>query len=392
MESIVNVARGYVRFEVSGARPEHLLNLMAAQGIVFWGATPSDDYVFRFTARRADAAKISPLAARAFCTVRQRRAGGAPELAFRLRKRYTLFLGLAAVLATLFWSSLHIWDIEVYGNETISRAEILNALEECGVGIGSFWPDFIPDNVRSRALARLPELSFLAVNVHGSRAEVIVREGIAKPDIVVEKAPSDIVAGSAGIITDMRIYRGVSAVKAGQTVIPGDVLVSGEVISPFAGPRQVHAMADVEARTWYAMTAARPVTAARKLYTGAEWSHYSLKIGREKINFYSDSGTGDTLCDKIVTEHRLSIGGLFTLPLTLVSERVVEYEIAEAELDMSAARVDLENGLLRTLEEHLGENGTIEQYAFTAAEKNGLLTVSLHAECVENIAVQREIK
>ena len=392
MESLINIARGYARFEVTGARPEGLLNLMSAQGIDFWKMGPITDYKLTFTVRRADAKRIPPLAARVMCTLDASSRHGAPELAYKLRKRYTLMFGFFAVLFLLVWSSFHIWDIEVTGNETVSSVRILNALEECGIGIGSYWPDFVPDIIRSEVLVRVPELAYLTVNVRGSRAEVIVRERIPTPELVQEKIPTDVVAAKAGIITNMSVYRGAPATEVGKAVMPGEKLVSGEVVSPYAGSDFVHAMADVRALTYYELTAVRPLVTERKSYTGADDTRHMLKIGQQRINFYSHGGNEDALYDKIIEERPLSIAGLFTLPLTLVTERRSEYEIVLQELVARTARGEMEEELLSTLARELGEDGELISWGFTALERDGKLTVTLHAQCEENIAVIREIK
>ena len=390
MESIVNSARGYARFDITGAKPENLLNLMSSQGIIFWRVKPIADYRLRFTARRADAEKVRCLALKSLCTVNEVSMHGVPEFAVKLRKRYTLLLGFAAFLMLLLFSSFHIWDIEVYGNENVSRACILNALEECGVGIGSYWPDFVPDNIRSEALVRVPKLSYLTVNVYGSRAEVIVRERVEAPKPVQEKMPTDVIAKKAGIITRMNVYRGCALTQIGQTVLQGEILVGSEVTGLLAAPRLVHAMADVEARTWYELIAVRLLETEQKIYTGSDKTHYSLKIGEKRINFFPGSRIDSALYDKIIEERSLSVAGLFTLPTTLVVERSSGYEIVRAQLDAKTARGGMEEKLLSALEERLGDGGECVQTYFTALERDGKLMVTMYAECVENIAVLRE--
>ena len=392
MESIVSTLRGYARFDITGAKPERLLNLMSSRGIIFWKASPITDYRLSFTTSRADAKKIRQLASKSLCTVNKMTVHGVPELASKLRQRYTLLLGFAALMMALLFSAFHIWDIEIYGNENVSRARILNALEECGVGIGSYWPDFVIDNIRSEVLVRVPELSYLTVNVYGSRAEIIVRERVKAPELVQEKMPVNVVAKKAGIITRMSVYRGSTAVKEAQTVVPGDVLVSAEVMSPLAGARFVHAMADVEARTWYELTAVRPATVEQKAYTGEDKTYYSIKIGEKKINFPPGSRIDNTLYDKIIREQPLSVWGLFTLPVTLIAERFSAYEIVRIQPDAKMVRGEMEEELMRILEEQLGAEGELVHFEFTALEKDGYILVTLCAECVENIAVPREIK
>jgi similar to stage IV sporulation protein len=391
MERITNLLRGCVSLVVKGAFPENFLNLCARSGVEFWGTEPADDYTLCLCIHRRDLSRVEALAKRALCTVETTRQRGVPHMARRLKKRYVLLLGLILCLLSLTWSSLYIWEIEVTGNETVSSTEILRALDDCGVGVGSFWPSFVSDNIRSEALVRVPELSWLTVNVKGSKAEVIVRERVPKPEVVDEKLPTNVIAEKSGVITDMNVLRGRALTQKGFTVLAGDVLVSGAVPSTFSPVRAVHAMARIEARTWYELTAAAPLSQGVKSYTGEEQTHYSLEIGDKRINFYGNSGISDNNCDKIISEHRLGVTGLFSLPVAVVKETERQYGIVQETVDARQARTALEQSLLDRLAEELGESGQTVETAFSASEQNGWLYVTLRAECIEEIGGVREM-
>ena len=391
MERITNLMRGCVSLTVKGAFPAGVLNRCARAGIEFWGAEPVDDYTLRLRIHRRDLPQVEELAKRALCTVEIGRRRGAPYVVRRLRKRYMLALGLVLCLAALAWSSLYIWEIDVTGNETVSRTEILRALDDCGVGVGSFWPAFVSDNIRSEVLVRVPELSWLTVNVKGSRAEVIVRERTPRPEVVDEKLPTDVVAEKSGLITEMNVLRGKALTQEGFTVLEGDVLVTGAVPSTFSPTRAVHAMAEIQARTWYTLTAGTPLTESVKSYTGEEETHYALVIGDTRINFYGSSGILDRNCDKIMEEYRLGVGDLFSLPVTLVRETGRQYGIVQREADARQARAELEQSLLERLTAEIGEDGQMVETAFSAAERDGWLYVTLRAECIEEIGALREM-
>jgi hypothetical protein len=46
------------------------------------------------------------------------------------------------------------------GNETVSSADILSALDDMGIGIGSFGPSIVNEQVSNEILQVIPELSF----------------------------------------------------------------------------------------------------------------------------------------------------------------------------------------------------------------------------------------
>lgn len=388
MEKPVNLLRGCVRIEAKGAFPENFLNHMAKAGIEFWGAEPVKDFAIRLTVRSSDLQKAEHIAAAALCSVRVLGRKGSTVIVRRLRRRRVLLFCLAVCLLALGASSLFIWDIDVTGNEAVSKGEILRALDDCGVSIGSFWPEFSSDLIRNSMLLKIPELRWMTVNVSQSRAEVIVRERTAKPAIVDNRAPVDIIANRTGIITKMNVLQGRPLFAVGDAVVAGETLVTGVMDSPYGETRYVHAMAEVEAAVWYELSAEAALCDQVKEYTGAEKTHWALLLGDRRINFYRNSGKNGDACDKIIEMYPFARKGLFTLPITFVREDLRAYRLADAERDKKALRESLEAELSSALANELGDGGSVVSASFVASERNGLMIVTLRAECRENISVE----
>lgn len=373
---------------VSAAMPETLLNACAASGVEIISAVPVDEATIRLTVPRRRLGQVRALAQKCMCTLSDETDAGASAMGRKLRRRAVMAALVLCVLGLLLLSRVYIWEIEVTGNETVSTGEILDALEQCGVGIGSFWPDFTSDSIRSRVLARLPELSWLTVNVRGSRAEVIVRERIAKPEMIDNDEPFDIIAKKEGFITEVRALAGSAQVQKGQAVSRGQVLVSGAVEDLTGGVRSVHSYGEVTARTYYEISAVCPAVQDRKSYTGEETARWALVIGNNRINFYGNSSILDTDCDRIYTEYKLEIKGLFSLPVSLVRESCVFYERESVEADAYNMRLLLEQELHgRLLEETDG--GKIIYESFSRSQSGGIISVCLRAECEENIGISQ---
>ncbi len=314
----------------------------------FWKAAPAGAYTVRACVRPKDMEKLKAFARRCGCSLAVRSRTGVPFHMRRLKKRGALLSGLALSLCLLFTSSLFIWEIEVTGNREVPDYIILSALEDAGVGIGSFWPPFVSDMIRSRVLVKVPELSFITVNVYGSRAEVITRERVQRPEIVNERIPADIVARKAGIISDMNVYSGAAAVHEGQTVLKGEMLVSGLTPSTLSPPRD------------------------------------------QRINFYRNSGIDLSDCDKIMEKDQIAIKGLFTFPIAVVKERYRRYNTGTEYPDVMDTSKTLQERLWAGLKEEIGEGGEIVSHVFSVSQSGGLLTVTLRAECLENIAKTAE--
>ena len=320
----LNRVEGSVECMVRGCLPEKFLNYCAAADIPVLAAENLDADMLRVTLRLRDAERAAHLALRAQCELTQICRRGGRMIGQTLLRRFVPVLCLFIFLCLLTWSKLYIWEISVSGNEQVSTARILNALQECGVGPGSFWPRHTSDNLRSELLVKLPELAWATVNIHGSRAEVIVRERVPKPELFDDDICVDLVAERVGFVTAVQALNGTAKVKPGSAVMPGEVLVAGEADSAFAGQRRLHAVGTVQAETYYELTAAVPVEQVVRSDTGRTHSRWALEIGRQRINFYRNSSKCDAACDKIKKEWQCKAEGLFALPLTLVRESCSE--------------------------------------------------------------------
>ncbi|MCI5754273.1 MAG: sporulation protein YqfD [Clostridiales bacterium] len=389
MRKTSTLLQGSVRLEAVGALPAGLLNACARAGVPFWQAEPADACTLRLTVRRRDLHRVRRLAMSAQCTVRVCAERGAPKYARRLHRRWVLLIGLPVCLALWFLSSLFLWDIDIVGNETVPDSTILRALDDNGVCIGSFWPSFTSDMIRCGVLLQLPELRWITVNVHGSRATVIVRERTPVPEIVDERQPADIVAAKAGVVSRLEIFSGAATVETGQTVLPGELLVTGLVPSSFSPPRLVHAAADVQARTWYDSTALTPLTRLEKVPTGEYFTRWAVAFGKQRINFYRNSSISHPGYDKIIKETQLGLRGVFAFPVTVIRERFERYETHESAVEREPVEAALRQRLLQQLSHEL-DGGTALSVRFSVSAQGDLLAVTLRAECLENIALTVE--
>lgn len=383
MEKLYEYLRGTARIKVTGAQPERFLSAMAARGAEFWDCDPGDGYAMTMT-MYADELKLArALAARSMCELTESGRKGGGELLRAVRRRRALAVCLAVFALLIAWSSLYIWDIDITGSETVSDGEILRALEDAGVGVGSFWPGISNDMLRAEILPRLHSVSWLTVNVKSSRAEVKVRERVEKPPLE-DGTPTNIVAAKTGIIQRLSVLQGKPAVEPGAAVLEGETIISGAMDSLSGGTRKVRALGDAEALTRCELTAVCPETQQEKTPRGRPRVRFALIVGKNRINFYPGSRNSPADCDKIIKISRLSVKGVFTLPVALVTEKFLPYETGAA---AAAPEAELRRYLSARLAELTAPGGETLSCSFTLARSGGLVTAALRAECRENIAL-----
>ena len=199
--------RGVAEIRITGAAPWKLINACCRERITVEGVESDDLITCRALIFAADAERVKSLAPRCGCDVEVLSVRGRPIWKKLLYRRRWAALCAAAVAAAILVSSLFVWDIRVTENDSdIPDTVILRTLAEQGIGVGSFWPSFRGERIRSRALSELPGLSWLAVNVRGSTASVEVRAAVEKPEITDPRQAADVTASRSGVITEIRVF------------------------------------------------------------------------------------------------------------------------------------------------------------------------------------------
>ena len=230
MRHLMNLIRGMVCVRLTGLFPERIINLCAQAGIDFWAMEWLDEHTVRFTTRRYTLGLLEELAVKAGCEVERESSRGLPDFLGRFRTRYAFLAGLAFALCAVSFLSRFVLTVEVSGNEQVPAAVILSQLRRLGVRPGAYGPALDRKQLAQEALVELKDLSWMAINLHGTRVEVIVREAVKEPERIDETGWFDIVAQADGIITHVEPEQGDAAVGDGDVVARGDVLISGTEI------------------------------------------------------------------------------------------------------------------------------------------------------------------
>ena len=384
---IINRLRGQIRLRAESAFPERILNLCGAWELAFWDVVWESPTAFTCRLSRRDWHILRQSAKHLDCELTVVGREGAPYFLFRFRHRQSLLIGLTLCATALFLGSFFVWDFVVEGNETVPAEKILRALEKNDVHLGSFGLSLDGESIRNHVLLDIPELSWITVNVSGCRAHVQVRERTPAPERLDRQTPSNLIARRAGLVLKVRAVDGVAAVQPGTAVTENQLLVSGVEDTETVGARVLAGMGSVTARTWYTLTAAMPLEVPEKQYTGEEKTCFSLVFGTRRIKFFSNSSIQGEKYDKITNRHPLSLFGL-RLPATLVTETFRFYEAVPSSREAAEAERAGEAILSSHLASIVEPYGTVSSTLCSSRLKDGVLLVTLSAECVEEIGTR----
>ena len=387
LKELINRTRGQVRLRAACPYPERVLNLCSARNLSFWDLEWEEKTQFTCRMSRRDFRILRQSAEKLGCEICVLRREGAPYVLSRLRRRQALAAGIVLWGIWMVLSAVLIWDIRITGNETVPKEEILRALEKNGVYRGAWGLAVNGEDIRNHILLDIPELSWIAVNVSGCRADVQVRERKPAPVLLNRKEPCNIAARRSGLVLDIQAWGGVPQVLRGASVTEGQLLISGvEDTAPF-GARLTAGLGRVEGRTWYTLTANASLTGQARRYTGTEKRLHSLIFGSHRIKFFANSSIDGVQCDKITTRTTVNVLGA-ALPIVWETETIRPYELEPVTLSpqqrQEAVGVVLED-YLHSLTDPYGE---VTASQVTSRSRGDILTITLTAECREEIGVR----
>ena len=390
LKEMMNLLKGEVTARVESGFPERVLNLCGEYGLTFWDLRWENAAAFTFTLTRRDWKRLRRLTAKLDCELTPLGWRGTPFFLGRMRYRYGLWVTLGLCSLLLLWGSFFIWDIEIEGNETVPDREILRALEKYDVAFGTFGYDVNSFQLRNDLLLELPELSYIAINVRGSRAYVQVRERVDAPEIIDKRQPGNTVATKDALVTAIEPWNGEKVVLPGTMVRAGQLLISGVVDSGYGGSRQVAGMGKVYGRTWYTLRCRVPLTVEEKVYTGEKTVRRAVLLGKNRVNLYIGSSISGDTCDKIIDWNQWELPGGLVLPVTVVTETLEEYTLTETRRSQEEAQALGTLTLDRQLEALLVDGELLSRQINSQVEGDTLL-VTLTAECEEQIGKFVEI-
>ncbi len=290
MESLIflkiwNYFLGYLVIRVDGLSLEKFINLCVSRGVKLWGIKRINYTSLTANISIKDFKSLPPIVRIVRCKVKIKEKRGFPFLAYRFRHRKMLIAGMLIFLVILYILSSIIWVVEVEGAQKVDEEVIYKLLEQKGVKAGVYKGKLNLWDIENQLLIELPELSWVSIELKGTKAIVRVVEGVKPPKLIDTSTPCNIVASKDGIIHQPIVMEGELVVEVGDTVRKGQLLVSGIIEHQDTQiVRYVHARANIWARTWYEGKGQADFSSVLKTRTGRKITHKVLETKNWQIN------------------------------------------------------------------------------------------------------------
>ncbi len=388
-----NYIRGYVIILVEGYFLEKFMNICTHRQILLWDIRRHKNNILTMKVSIKGFKLLRNVARKSRCRVRIVRKKGMPFLFNRYRRRKAFVAGAVIFVGLIYLMTSFIWSVEITGNEKMQTARIESLLALHGIKPGVLKYGIDTKKAVSDLMLDVEELSWVSIEVKGTKVKIQLRERILPPEVVPKNEPCNIVATKEGIIKQSVVMEGIEAVTAGDTVKKGDVLISGKI--PLKNEkdqfRLVHAMGTVKARTWYEEEYPVVQEVVEKILTGREYTDYSVVLFTKKIDLFHKK---DKFQNYEIAEgkRQLTVGENLAFPFELAETKYLEVENRTQKISDEDARKNAEENALKLIMEQKPENAEIAKtnVKYIDDELDGL-KVRVTVECIEEIGITEAI-
>lgn len=408
---LISFLFGYVNILVKGDNLEKFINMAASRGIYLWDIRKAGENQMFVKTRLSAVRPLRHIGRKTRSRFSFKGREGLPFIMSRINKRKSLIIGVLFFLLGLYALTSFVWFIDVKGNRVLTRERILNVAAEGGLRFGALKLRVDQDRVEALIRDRLPEVSYVGVEISGTRASIEIAE-----KVIIQREqqqPAHIVAGKAGLVREVLVLVGNPAVKDGDTVVPGQVLISGiipppeeeqqgqpentagQVKPPPGPPAYVHARGVVRARVWYEGYGEAPLVEEGTRQTGNTVSRVCIKIRGKEIIL---SGPRNIPYPAFETQREVKRAPGWrnlSIPVELVSEKYIEIEKYSERRSRAGA---LEIARRKALESaRSGMTGQVrviteETSEITLKNPENIVRCKAYIETLEDIGTERPIQ
>ena len=218
---------GWTDFEVHDKYPERFLNMAHKNGINMWDMQNSNG-VFSAKTKSSNTKYICQTAEKSMCDIHIINHHGFLHTLQKYKNRFGLIAGFILWGIAIKYFTGFVWNINITLPSMLNESEVRQELKELGFYEGARLGSFDAESVKNNISIKDDRISWITINIVGTDAEVNISPNLALNIDNKKKIPaSNIISTADGTITRMEIQKGYSAVKIGDGIQKGQLIVSG---------------------------------------------------------------------------------------------------------------------------------------------------------------------
>lgn len=368
-----SLKKGVVVVEVNILGAERLLNSLWNKGIRIEDVSRPAIGTIRFRLKYSDYKETCEEVKRLKGKIKIVKTEGILFYLIRIKKKLSLVIGVFLFLIGLYILSTYVWAIEITTQKNVAPFEIRSELNRIGIKPGIKKSAFSVYELEKKLENVDSEILWLRARIEGSTLKINIEEKVNPPKSNISDK-GEVVAKKEGEVKRIFTESGKAAVKPGDIVKEGDVL-----INPIQGKEgfeyEVKPRGTVIANTFYEKILETQVSGVKLDRTGKKSSDIYLNILGKKI-YLKKAINNFASCDKIEESK-----GFINM--------VTYYERGEKEVkqDKDLVVKKAEEDLKRSLEESLSNEAKILRNDTTVEDiGDGKIRIRVVFVVEENIA------
>lgn len=250
----MSVVSNQVRCLVTGEETLRFVNLCRNNGIELRHLVRRENAI-QMEIDAENFKKLRPLVRKTHVKIHILNRHGPAFFFYRHKRRWWFLLGMTVFAGMIYMLSLFVWQIDIDGNRKYTDALILQALAKMDVKTGCRKSEIDLPKIEEELRIMYNEITWVSASIAGTKLQIELREGDLKisgssgggqtgnvkrvenrennPKTQNGESetdlPANLVADEDAIITNLVVRRGTVAVRYGDEVKKGDVLIEGKV-------------------------------------------------------------------------------------------------------------------------------------------------------------------
>ena len=367
------------QFVLEGLNLERFLALMQKQEIPLLHVTRRDAKTLICRCYSADLTAVTALAGEKGWRISGIRAMGLSAFVQRMKKRPGIPVGLVLMLVLLSVLPRFIWRVEIRQAGPY-HADISSFLTECGCRPGIPRTAVDAKKLEEQLLLRYPEIAWFQVYAEQGTLIVEATHGVPMPQMPSNEQ-GDLVAQTDGIVSSVLVYAGTAAVKSGDVVRKGDLLIRGEERGEDDTAVPVRADGVVLARCWQSAAVHMPLYTIQRAETGRETVVSQLCTPWFALGNAEDS---PAYLASNLTITVTPVGGAF-IPLWQQKRVYREVSMERIPRDVEEVKREAAEAALKKLKSELFPDEIIDKWVDFSMIEDDKLAVTVTAERLADI-------
>lgn len=414
--NIISFLTGYVTIVIWGTAPERFINMASSRGIWLWNVKWVSQDRIMVSIRLSGLRPLRHIARETRCRFSIEERNGLPFFISSLSRRKTMVAGAFLFLFSLYMLSSFVWFVDITGNDKVRDNEIRRVARHAGLSPGVLKWHLDTEKVEKRILEDIPEVSWVGVDIKGTRVIVEIAEKTLPPEEVYD-GPVNIIAGKDGLVKEILVLQGYPVIREGQTVKKGDILISGKIPPPEIDnqpetepneeielqeqePKYVQARGIVRARIWYEGYAEVSLVEEGVRRTGNHISRLCMKMGNKEIILTGPDVIPYREYDTSVSIKSLPSWRKINFPIEINTETYFEVQAFRLERSDNEARKMAVEQAIDDARDKISENAIIighQAYEINVEQREdvvneGIVRVKALVETLEEIGKEEPFK